>query len=414
LAGSYLNLGSLSANLKKYEDSRKYLTESVKVSKAIGAKDLLMDAYNSLSLLDSTLGNWNGAYQNYKLFTQVKDSIFNETSTGMIAELETKYESDKKEKEIQLLNKDKILSQTENKKQEIIIYSVGGGLVLMIILAGGIFTALQNNRKKNQIIFIQKEKIQEKQKEITDSITYAKRIQKSILPYESNILSSLPQSFVLYKPKDIVSGDFYWFRKIDNIVLIAAADCTGHGVPGAFTSLICSEKLNEAVKSNTDPGEILSQVNKEVRFTLRQDESADSSRDGMDIAICSINLESGVVRYAGANRPLWILRKDHKEIEEITATKKAIGGFTEDDQIFKTHEIQLNLDDSIYLCSDGFADQLGGPKGKKLMTKNFKHLLSVGQNKSMKDQKEYLENYLTDWIGTNEQIDDILVIGIRI
>ncbi|HET6991746.1 MAG TPA: 7TM diverse intracellular signaling domain-containing protein, partial [Bacteroidia bacterium] len=221
----------------------------------------------------------------------------------------------------------------------------------------------------------QKEIIEEKNKDITDSINYSKRIQQAKLPKKEEITAALPQNFVLFKPKDIVSGDFYFFHKNNQSVFIAAADCTGHGVPGALMSMIGSEKLDDALSQTTNTSEILSHLNKGIKTSLRQSDSDESTRDGMDIAICSVDTTNCIVNYAGANRPIWIIRKSQQAIEEIKATKKAIGGLTEDNQHFETHEIKLQHGDTFYIFSDGYADTFNGEQGKKLTTKKFKEIL---------------------------------------
>lgn len=257
--------------------------------------------------------------------------------------------------------------------------------------------------------------IKEKNKDITDSITYAKRIQQAKLLTKEEIQTILPNSFVLFKPKDIVSGDFYFFHKKDKTIFLAAVDCTGHGVPGAFMSLIGSEKLDDALSQSTDTSEILKLLNKGVKTSLRQsNDNEESTRDGMDIALCSIDTESGVVHYAGANRPLWIIRNGKAEIEEIKATKKAIGGFTDDNQHFETHTLKLQQGDSFYIFSDGYADTFGGANGKKLTTKKFKELLISMQDKPTVDQELILDNFIENWKAGTEQVDDILVIGTRL
>ena len=255
--------------------------------------------------------------------------------------------------------------------------------------------------------------IEEKIKDITDSLNYAKLIQNAKLPKIEDIYRALPNCFVLFKPKAIVSGDFYFFHENTQSVVIAAADCTGHGIPGAFMSMICSEKLNSAVAHSSDNSDILNRLNKEIKKALHQSENNESPRDGMDIALCSVNTENHTVKYAGANRPLWIIRKGQSSVEEIHATKKAIGGFTEDSQHFDSHKIKLQQGDTFYIFTDGYADQFGGDKGKKLMTKNFKEILVNIQHQSMQDQKIYLDDYIENWKAGTEQVDDILVIGIR-
>lgn len=256
--------------------------------------------------------------------------------------------------------------------------------------------------------------IEEKIKDITDSLNYAKLIQHAKLPKTEDIYRALPNCFVLFKPKAIVSGDFYFFHENTQSVVIAAADCTGHGIPGAFMSMICSEKLNSAVAHSSDNSEILNRLNKEIKTALHQSDNNESPRDGMDIALCSVNKENFTVKYAGANRPLWIIRNGQSSVEEIQATKKAIGGFTDDNQHFNNHKIQLQKGDTFYIFTDGYADQFGGDRGKKLMTKNFKEILLGIQDKSMPEQKKHLDGFIEKWKGETEQVDDILVIGIRL
>jgi len=258
------------------------------------------------------------------------------------------------------------------------------------------------------------EKLGEALKDITDSINYALRIQQAILPDKKEVYLALPQSFILFKPKDIVSGDFYFFHKNDQSVFIAAVDCTGHGVPGAFMSMVGSERLTDAVQHSNNTSEILSRLNRGVKTSLKQSSKDESTRDGMDIAICSVDTKNRIVKYAGANRPMWIIRSGQTEVEEIKATKVAIGGLTEDNQHFDSHELKLQAGDTFYICTDGYADQFSGKDGKKLMTRKLKEILVGIQNKAMPEQELYLDNFVEDWKAGTEQVDDILVIGIRV
>jgi serine phosphatase RsbU (regulator of sigma subunit) len=253
-----------------------------------------------------------------------------------------------------------------------------------------------------------------KEKNITDSINYAKTIQQARLPSMEQIRACVPDSFVLFKPKDIVSGDFYFFRKNKGVVFIAAADCTGHGVPGALMSMICSENLEDAVSQSSDTSQVLSLVNRKVKHSLQQSDHHDSSRDGMDIAFCTIDAASRIVKFAGANRPAWIIRNGQKAVEEIKGTKCAIGGYTDDKQQFDTHWIKLHAGDTFYLFTDGYADTFGGNNKKKLMTKRFKDILVGIQDKSMEQQRAYLDDFIEKWKDGLEQVDDILVIGVRL
>lgn len=269
-----------------------------------------------------------------------------------------------------------------------------------------------NYKFRNEVVKrkASEDKIREQYTLIQDSINYAKRIQTAKLPRKEDVKILLPESFILYRPKDIVSGDFYYVHKKENCVLVAAADCTGHGVPGALMSMICYEKLDDAVQNTADTSEILSRVNKGVKASLRQTDSFDSTRDGMDIALCSINFETGIVNFAGANRPLWIGRKN--TIEQIKATKRAIGGLTEDEQHFESHCINVEKGDTLYLFSDGYADSFS-KDDKKMTTKRFREILLQIHEMPMKEQVTYLETFIEQWMGDMEQIDDILVMGIK-
>jgi ligand-binding sensor domain-containing protein/serine phosphatase RsbU (regulator of sigma subunit) len=256
--------------------------------------------------------------------------------------------------------------------------------------------------------------------DIKDSINYAEKIQRAILPMDDLIKKYLPDSFVLFQPRDIVSGDFYWFGTINvdedyekDYILFATADCTGHGVPGAFMSMVGNTILNEIVLTNKvfNPGEILHQLHLGVKKALKQNEN--QSRDGMDIALCCIDIRNNKLLYAGANRPLWLI--DANGLTEMKATKSAIGGFTDDSTVFQEHEITLTPDMQFYTFSDGYPDQFGGPEGKKFMTKRLKDLIVAKKDISFKEKKEFFTTTINEWMGKeHEQIDDILLVGFKV
>jgi serine phosphatase RsbU (regulator of sigma subunit)/ligand-binding sensor domain-containing protein len=263
----------------------------------------------------------------------------------------------------------------------------------------------------------QKQEIQEKNKEITDSINYAQRIQQAILAPITEIKKVYKDLFVFFQPKDIVSGDFYWFHKIsDTEILIACADCTGHGVPGGFMSMICSDKLNDAAQKTYDPAEILFHVNNNVKKALRQAESAEegANKDGMEIALVRIDFAAKKIWYAGANRLLWILKKDAQDIEETKPTKASIASFTKPNFKYDGHEFQLSAGDLVYITSDGFPDQFGGPDGKKFMSKSMKKLILSIRNNSIPEQEKTIRDTINQWMDGYEQVDDLLVIAFRL
>jgi len=255
---------------------------------------------------------------------------------------------------------------------------------------------------------------EEKNKEIIDSINYAKRLQDSILPYEANINQMFPEAFILFRPKDIVSGDFYWFKQLKDRAIIAAVDCTGHGVPGAFMSFIGANGLNAATdeKQLSDTSEILNHLNESVHKALNKEKNQGYIRDGMDLTICSFNLKNHSLQFSGAKNSIYQIRNE--ELIQHSGDEFAIGSFSPGTKNYKSQNITLEKGDTIYLFSDGYPDQFGGIKGKKFMYKQFKQKLIEFSNLSMKDQKTKLEQTMDAWMGFHEQIDDILVIGIKI
>jgi transcriptional regulator with GAF, ATPase, and Fis domain len=259
----------------------------------------------------------------------------------------------------------------------------------------------------------QKEIIEEKNKHITDSIRYAKRIQDATLPSIGLVRSLLPDSFVLFKPKDIVSGDFYWIEQVGDNILFAVVDCTGHGVPGAFLSLIGHNSLNQIIHELGvhKPSEILFELDKIVYSTLQNNLEQTNIKDGMDMAICSLNLKTKSLEFAGAYNPLYLVRD--KELSEIKGDKLAIGAGKEEN-LYNNTEMQLEKGDRIYLFSDGYADQFGGPKGKKFKYSQFKELLLNIHLKPMDEQQKLLNHFIEAWQGELEQLDDVCVIGVSV
>lgn len=270
----------------------------------------------------------------------------------------------------------------------------------------------------NKEVIEQKTVIEHHNIEIMDSIKYAKNIQEALLPSLSEINNLFKNCFVLYMPKDIVSGDFYWFAKNGDTRFIAAVDCTGHGVPGAFMSIVGNTLLNEIVneKKITAPGDILLELHKGVKIALNQNTQEFERRDGMDITLCAFNSNSNEIQYAGANRPLWIYRKNKDyELEIIKATKFPIGGLElEENRVYENHIVKVDEGDCLYLFSDGYADQFGGPKGKKFMVTNLQKTFLANVQKPMHIQKQNLTDAFISWKSDAEQIDDVLVIGITI
>jgi serine phosphatase RsbU (regulator of sigma subunit) len=339
--------------------------------------------------------------------------------------MELEYEYEKK------AAADSIKHQEEQRVKDVLIHAKNAELdsdkaqklalaaaLLILLISGAVFynrfRIIRKQKKvieiKNRETEVQKTIIEEKQKEILASISYAKRLQEAILPPQNLLRLHLPESFILYKPKDIVAGDFYWMEPADDWIFFAAADCTGHGVPGAMVSVVCSNALNRTVKEFglREPGLILDKVRELVIETFEKSES--EVNDGMDISLCAYNKKYNKLKWAGANNPLWILRKS--ELIEVKANKLPIGKTDQEAQPYTTHTLDLLPGDIIYLFTDGYADQFGGEKGKKFNYRNLMELIKSIGHLPVHLQKQKLAENIESWKGSLEQVDDILIMGI--
>ncbi len=421
---SYFNIGLLKRAQNKLSESKKNLEQSLSIAKEIQDKMWIQQSLKELSLTYSEMGNYEKAFKLYQQHTDLKDSIFTEKSSKQLAEMQTKYDTEKKENQIKLLKKEQEIKETRLKRQRAITIAIFAGLVLTIGLAFVILRGYRQKKKANLLLEqknseIEKKNvlIEKKNKDITSSIRYALRIQQAILPTDDFVEKITPESFILYKPKDIVSGDFYWLDRKDDTILFSAVDCTGHGVPGAFMSIFGSTYLNQALNERNllRPADILNFLSINVNNALRKNDTNDDSgvKDGMDLAMCAINLKTMKAEFAGAYNPLFLVR--NKEIHQYKADIYPVGtAFNSKFQSYNNIEFDLQKDDILYVFSDGYVDQFGGPKKKKFMKKTFKNLLIEINEKSMDEQKEILEKRFIEWKGDLEQIDDVLVIGVKI
>ncbi len=422
------NIGSLYTAAGKFKEAEQYLKKAIAIDYSIGANDKLRQFEESLSQLYDTTGRYKDALIHYKKSIALKDTLFSQENKKQLVRKEMNYEFDKKEAATKAEHdKEMAVADAEKKKQKIIIWAVISGLLLVIVFAGFVYRSLRITRKQKSIIELQKNEVDkqkeivEKQKEkIVESISYAQRIQQSILMEESEVQNYLPNSFIYFQPKDIVSGDFYWCSKTDDKIIIAAVDCTGHGVPGAFMSMIGNTLLNQIVneKHITKPSEILHYLNLGVYEALHQKKDGALSDDGMDIALCCIDYKNNEVQYAGQN-PLYVL-SDGK-VGEIKGDIYGIGGGSmiaklNDPlkKVFANRVIPIKEGMSIYLSTDGYMDQFGGEDRKKFGMQKFKELLLSNRHLEMPKQKELIASAHGEWKGNTPQIDDVLVIGISL
>lgn len=587
MALTYGNLGSLYFQNKDFANAIEYNDKSIRLARELNLKEIEKETYRAYTDIYEELGRYKEALWNHRRYAALKDSLFSSETQKQFTEMQTKYETDKKEKEIELLNKDKVLQDNQIKQQQTLILvfiSVSVVILVFLILLVRMFTQKKKANmllaEQNEEILQQKEEIQtqaeqlrfvnveleklsivasetdnsviiadangkiewvnegfmrlmgytydefvnshgdnlidnsknpnireaiaesiskgqsavytaptttkdgrvvwlqttltpilasdgtlsklvaidsdiskikeaeeeikkqhdlilDQRQEILDSIHYARRIQTAVLPLEEIIINSFSDHFILYKPRDIVSGDFYWFTSKGHKTVIAAADCTGHGVPGAFMSMLGVSFLNEIVNKKALEGscfpdnecqdvinasEILDQLRDSVIRSLHQTGKSGESKDGMDIALCIVDHETKQMQYAGANNPVYIVDPSIQAVEdelelltEIKGDKMPIGiYYSAELEPFTTKEVQLQKGQTVYIFSDGYADQFGGNKGKKFKYKSFKQLLIKNRNKTLSEQKEILNETFENWRGDIEQIDDIIVIGFRI
>ena len=415
IAGANINIGNTLKRLKRNKEATPYFEKGIALAKTSGNFDFYLNGLVGRARNLREMGDYKRAANELNRFIEIKDSITKLTQNKQLAEMEVNYQTEKKDADIILQRQQIRAKVAENSRQKILIIASVFALLLSFLALFFIYRSFKLN-KKNAIQLANKNNlIQEKNKEITDSINYAFIIQQSLLAPQAMLDKNLKEYFILYKPKDIVSGDFYWCEETTKGFLMAAVDCTGHGVPGAFMSLIGKENLDKAVAKTNSPKEILSELNKGVKKSLSQN-SNNGSKDGMDAVIIKIKEEgeSVLINYSGANRPLWIIKRSTEMLQEIKATKHAIGGFTSDEQIFDEHQLTVNKGDMVYVFTDGYADQFGGDKNKKMTTKRLKELVLENYSLSCLDQKKNLEDYFNSWKGIYDQLDDLLVIGIRI
>lgn len=404
----YFKMGRFTESINSYQ-------EALEKMKQMNLKKETADVFRDLSDVYAHVNNFKEAYFAFKEYSTLKDSILGEDYLKQIQELEKKYESDKQKQKIEA-------QQAENRRQQFINYILSVFIVVILVFAFLLFKQFNEKKKANILLARQNDEITEQRdqifhqkKEITDSIHYASRIQQAVLPPQHILSSYFSEYFVLFKPRDIVSGDFYWMNEKDNRVIFTASDCTGHGVPGAFMSMLGMAFLNEIVTKGEfeNAADILNQLRNHVVNSLHQrGENSSQTKDGMDIALCIFDKEKRELHYSGAFNSMYLIRNG--ELIEGNADRMPIGVHELIGNLFTNHVFHLQPGNSVYVFTDGYEDQFGGEKGKKFMAKKFKQLLIDIQHNSLKDQQNILDRTIEKWRGEIDQIDDILVLGVRV
>lgn len=401
-----------------------YLQQALVATGKVENKRLLHRAEitKSMAYTYSNLGDFKSAFDMLVKYHQMDDSLTNLSNSEYLQNIEAQYQTEKKEKEIALLNADKKIREDELARKK-----MQGNMFMIISVLGLIVAAISvfaflNKRKTSRLlgqqvneINYQNAVIKEKNKDITDSIQYAKRLQEAVFPEADLLNSYFSESFVLFRPRDIVSGDFYWFEEVDGKTIVIVGDCTGHGVPGAFMSILGHNLLNQVILEEriTDPAAILQLLDKRVSNALNKRSSKKEYNDGMDIAVCVIDKKNRKLAFSGANRPLVIKRGD--ELIELKPNKFGIGGIEDDRcKLFGKHEIEAKENDVFYLFSDGYYDQFGGPNGKKIKYKNLVDHLKAISARPLQEQCNILLSTFENWQGNLEQLDDVCVVGVKL
>lgn len=416
MAWNEYTLGELYVSLDNQKEAREHFRKSFQLAEKASYPDLQSRNARQLSSLFAKGNRFDSAYFYFNAFFSIHESIYNEKTQKQLLEMEALYETEKKSSQIvTLASKNAVIEKEIEKKRNSQLFLL---FILGLCLIGGglIYRAYRQKNEANKIISNQKIEverhkvlIEEKQKETIDSINYAKRIQYALLANEALLVRNLKEYFILFKPKDIVSGDFYWATEHNNRFYLAVCDSTGHGVPGAFMSLLNIGFLSEAIKEKSivEPHEVLNYV----RSRLIESISKEEQQDGMDGILLCIDKTNNRITYAAANNSPVLIQSG--QILELTKDKMPVGKGEKTDS-FKLQTIDFQKGDNLYLYTDGFADQFGGPKGKKYKYKALNDLLLVNSTESMKNQKMKLEQTLSGWQGDLEQVDDILIIGLKI
>jgi len=402
-----------------------YFKQAKAIAGEIGLNYELSEAYEGLAFTHAELLDYRNAFQFLMMQNDIDNTIYRIETENKTSNLMFSYQLEKKEDEIEILEQKSEIDQLISRRQRAIIISTGSLGLLLFLLVIGFYNRFQFIRKTNEKIKAQKEMI-------TDSINYAQRIQSAMLPSQSLLDNLIPEHFIFFRPKDIVSGDFYWIKEVQNHIVIVGADCTGHGVPGAFMSMLGITLLNDLIgdRCYNAPEVILEQLRMKIKEMLAQEGDVQVQKDGMDMAIAVVDKNTRQLYFSGANNPLYLIRKkelrtgqqlepfismdnDDYQLFEVKGDKQPVGVHWEETD-FTTHKIPIQEQDTMYLFSDGIVDQFGGENRKKFKSLNFKKLLLSIQKEAMNKQGQVIEKTFEAWQGSYEQIDDISVFGVRL
>ena len=409
ISNSYINLSRHSFDQNNYTNALALSTKALSIAQEIGVVIGIRNASDLLYQVYRKKGQHAKALEMYELYIQMSDSIINEENTRAMVQQEYKFQYEKEQAVSDAKHQEQmVLSVEREKRQQLISYGASAGLLLVLVFAFLIYNRFKKTQRQKKII-------QQKNKNITESITYARRIQEASLTSIEYLKKVFDEYFILYQPKDIVSGDFYWVHEIDNDkVMVAVCDCTGHGIPGAFMSMIGTSLLNEIIIENsiTQVDQVLDQMRSRIIKALKQDKGKAQALDGLDMTLLLMDKSKKTIHFAGAGHKLYIT--GNEGCKEIKGDSSTVGYLFGKEKPFTMKKIQLDENETIYLTSDGLTDQFGGKNRKKFGRPAFMQLLSSIKDEPMAEQKSIVDKIIADWKGNFEQIDDICVMGIRV
>lgn len=416
LLESEINIGKTYRKLNDKKKALEYLEKAISTAEINNHLEILYRGAEQLKDLYLELKLYDQAYKTQAQYYEIRDSMYGMDKKIAVEnftlqnQLEIKMKADSLSAS-ERIKTEKILAKEQDKRNRIIVYSLLGGMIFLLYFIFQLYSVSNQRKKTNMIILEQKDALHRKQTEILDSISYAKRIQSAILPPVKLVKEHFKDSFILYLPKDIVAGDFYWFEAVKGKILFAAADCTGHGVPGALVSVVCHNALNRAVKEYNlrHPDKILEKAREII--VAEFEKSDDDVKDGMDISLCCLDPESKELLWSGAHNPLWIKRGN--TLLEYKADKQPVGKYA-NSKPFTPHAITLEPNDEIYLFTDGYQDQFGGEKGKKFKVSQMREMLLGLAALSMEEKQGQILARFEQWRGNLEQVDDVCMMGVRV
>ena len=407
------SIGNIYLKKSLPQKARESFEQSITHAHAVNARKVVKDCFKGIGESYKLERNWQLAYEYFQRYEDLKDSIFSEENLQKISDIESNYQIQRREKEIEILRKDARIQELNLSRNEMVSYYLYSGLFLFFLMILFLYQQYKTKNTSNNLLKRRNSEIAARNAEITDSIRYAKTIQEALLPQESSLKQVFPNSFLYCEARDILNGDFFWIYEKEDVVIWAVIDCTGHGVPGALMTILAHNLLSQIIRSNgvMEPAELLQELHRSLRHSIQKGMQEEQPH-GMDLGICLFGRKSGQLLYAGARRPLYLMEKG--ELKVYQTSNPTVGNTYSQEVEFRQIALQPEAGSCIYMFTDGITDQFGGPLNKKFLHNRLQELIRSMQNKSMSEQKAYLAEELKNWRKQEEQTDDTLLLAIKL